>query len=254
MITGNATMRIPRSFCKLYLSKPFTRALEPPTWISFSQTLSAPPTSHTITVQSRKATTVRERRPKHRALAGDPSYRNRVSETRGAVSAALEQCPISQKDTEISTGGNPSSGAGSGDSSSNRTTRASSLRWPEGLAWSHRPLRSTPSRLSLPGSRFPGHPPPARPTRPVTRQQSPAARPVKAGSRQAGRRPRSPGARDRSLTSRPATWRGGAGARPPPAPSMPPGCDCSGRAPGRHRTLTPSPPPPPRPQYPENEE
>lgn len=151
-------------------------------------------------------------------------------------------------------GGNPSSGAGSGDSPSSRTTQAASLRSPEGLAWSHRPLRSAPSRLSLPESGFPGHPPPARPTRPVTRQQSPAARPGKAGSPQAGRRLRSPGARDRSLTSRPATWRGGARARPPPTPSMPPGYDYSGRAPGRHRTLTPSPPPPPRPQYPETGE
>lgn len=71
--------------------------------ISFSQTLSAPPTSHTITVQARKTTTDRKGRPECRSLAGDPSYRNRVSETRGAVSAVPEQYPISQKDTEIST-------------------------------------------------------------------------------------------------------------------------------------------------------
>lgn len=62
-----------------------------------------------------------------------------------------------------------------------------------------------------------------------------------------------------SLTSQPATWRGGAGTRPPPStlspvPSRPPGCDCSDHAPGRHRTLTPSPPPLPRPQNPETEE
>lgn len=151
-------------------------------------------------------------------------------------------------------GRNPSSCAGSGDSPSSRTTQAASLPTPEGLAWSHRPLRSAPSRLSLPRSGFPGHPPPARPTRPVTRQQSPAARRGKARSPQAGGRPRSPGARDRSLTSQQATWRGGAGVSPQPSPSMPPGCDCSGRAPGRHRTLTPSPLPPPRPQNPETEE
>lgn len=65
--------------------------------LSFSQTLSAPPTSHTITVQSRKTTTVREGRPKRRASAGDPSYRNRVSEARGAVLAIPEQCPFPKR-------------------------------------------------------------------------------------------------------------------------------------------------------------
>lgn len=90
-------------------------------------------------------------------------------------------------------------------------------------------------------SRSPCHPPPARATQPVSRQQSPATRPGKARSPLAGCRPRSPGACDQTLTSKPATWRGGAGARPPPAPSMRPGCGCSGRVPGRHRTLTPSP-------------
>lgn len=155
--------------------------------ISFSQTLSAPPTSHTITVQARKTTTDKKGRPECRALAGDPqlpepSLRNEG----GCLSSpgAVSNFPKGYRDLH---GGNPSSCAGSGDSPSSRTTQAPSLPSPKGLAWSHWPLRSAPYRLSLPGSGFPGHPPPARPTRPVPRQQSPAARPREARSPLAGR-------------------------------------------------------------------